>query len=336
MIRRVLTAMLLAGVATAAIAGCGGSSSDDGEGITLYSGRVAPLIGPLIDKIEARTGKDIKTRFGETPQLAAQVIEEGEASPADVFLAQDAGALGALDRAGLLMKLPDDILEKVPPRFRAPDGDWVGTSARARVIAYGRDVKPEELPKSVLDLTDPKWKGRVGWAPTNGSFEAFVTAMRKELGEDVTRKWLEGMVANDTQVYENNIAIRDAIANGEIDIGLINHYYVAEAIAKEGEDYPVKIHFPPGDLGSMINVAGVGILKSTDDKEEALAFVRELLDRKSQIFFAESSKEYPVIAGVPIDPLLVPLARIPAPDVPLGELDDLQGTVKLLRETGAL
>ena len=327
------TALALTLAVTGLAAGCGGTG--DEQGITIYSGRIAPLVGPLIDQIEAREGVDIQTRFGETPQLAVTLIEEGENSPADVFFAQDAGALDALSSEGLLAELPPDILDRVPERFRSAAGDWVGTSARARVIAYGEGVRRSQLPASVLDLTDPEWKGRVGWAPTNGSIEAFVTAKRAILGEQRTREWLEGMVANDVQAYDSNIPIRDAIANGEIDLGLINHYYVAEAKA-EDPDYPVDVYFPPNDLGSMINTAGVAVLKSTDDRPGAIAFGRELLDRSSQEFFAESSKEYPVVAGVPPAPGLVPLDRIPDPGVDLAKLSDLEGTLELLRDTGAL
>ena len=327
-----MLALLICGATTLVAAGCG---SDD-DGLTIYSGRIAPLVGPLIDEIEADENTDIQTRFGETPQLASQIIEEGENSPADIFFSQDAGALGALDREGLLMRLPQDILDKVPPRFRAHDGDWIGTSARSRVIAYGEEVEKSELPDSVFGLTDPEWKGRVGWAPTNGSFEAFVTAMRATYGEDRTRDWLEGMVANDVQTYDSNVPIRDAIAAGEIDVGLINHYYVAQAVAEEGPDYPVEIYFPPGDLGSMINVAGVGILKSTDQKQDALRFVRDMLSDSSQEFFAESSYEYPVVPGIPPSPSLVPLNQIPDPGIDLSDLTDLEGTLELLQETGAL
>ena len=332
-VRRGVLALAVCAAATLVAAGCGNS---DDDGLTIYSGRIAPLVGPLIDEIEAEENTDIQTRFGETPQLASQIIEEGENSPADIFFSQDAGALGALDREGLLMRLPEDILKKVPPRFRAQDGDWIGTSARSRVIAYGEDVDRSELPDSVFGLTDPEWKGRVGWAPTNGSYEAFVTAMRATYGEERTREWLEGMVANDVQAYDSNVPIRDAIAAGEIDVGLINHYYVAQAVAEEGPDYPVEIYFPPGDLGSMINVAGVGILKSTDQKEDALRFVRDMLSPSSQRFFAESSYEYPVVPGIPPAPSLVPLDQIPDPGIDLSDLTDLEGTLELLQETGAL
>jgi iron(III) transport system substrate-binding protein len=189
-------------LATALLAACGGSSEeaesgdDPGpDGITIYSGRIAPLIGPAIDMHEAEIGKDIQVRFGDSPQLASTLIEEGEGSPADLLFSQDASALEAVDAAGLLAELPEDILERVPPRFRAADGHWVGTSARSRVVAYDRrELSPEDLPESVLDFTEPEWEGRVGWAPPNASLQAYVSALRAAEGDEVARTWLEGKI----------------------------------------------------------------------------------------------------------------------------------------------
>jgi iron(III) transport system substrate-binding protein len=223
----------------------------------------------------------------------------------------------------------------VPSSFRSREGRWVGVTARARVIGHGPDVERSELPRSVLELTGDEWKGRVGWAPTNASFQAFVTALRLTEGEEAAREWLQGMVANEPRAYENNIALRDAIAAGEVDIGLLNHYYIAQAKA-EDPDYPVEAYSPPGDIGAMVNVAGIGILESSDRRAEALQFVRFLLGREAQRFFAESSREYPVIAGVPTHPSITPLAEISRPDVDLSRIDDLRGTISLLQETGAL
>jgi iron(III) transport system substrate-binding protein len=286
---------------------------------------------------EKDVGKDIQTRFGDSAQLATTLIEEGEGSPADVFFSQDAGALEAVDAEGLLTELPKDVLREAPPRFRAEDGDWVGTSARSRVIAYdSRELDPEDLPDSVLDFTDPEWEGRVGWAPPNASLQAYVSALRGTAGDEVARDWLEGMVANDTQAYESNTPVRDAIAAGEIDVGLINHYYVAQAKAEEGPDYPVDVYFPPGDLGSMVNVAGVGVLESSDRKDEAFDFIRFLLSDKGQRYFVDSSKEYPVVDGIPQPEEVPPLERLPSPDFDLADLGDLQGTLAMMQETGAL
>lgn len=328
-----LGALVVLGAALA-LAACGGSD----DRLTIYSGRSDDLVAPLLDEFEAESGIEIEVRYGDTAELAATLIEEGGNSPADVFFGQDAGALGALEKEGLLAKLPSSDLAKVEPRFRSPTGHWVGTSGRARVIAYdGRELSESDLPASILDFTDPKWKGRLGWAPTNGSFQAFVTALRLLEGEEVAAGWLEGIVANDVTVFDNNIAVRDAIAAGEIDVGFINHYYVAEAVAEEGPDYPVKLYFPPGgDPGSLINVAGAAVLESSAMSAEAEEFISYLLAPSSQRFFARDTKEYPLIEGVAADPAVVPLDEIQHPALKLGELDDLRGTLDLLERTGAL
>jgi iron(III) transport system substrate-binding protein len=339
--RIIFAAAALSALIALAACGSGGEPGSDQsepetEGITLYSGRIAPLIGPAVDMYEARVDRDVQVRFGDSGALAATLLEEGANSPADVFFSQDAGSIGAIDDAGLLEPLPKDILAKVPARFRADDDDWIGISARSRIIAYSSDLDVSELPDSPLDLTDEKWRGRVGWAPTNASLQGYITALRQVEGDDVARSWLEGMVANDVQVYDSNVPVRDAIASGEIDVGLINHYYVAEAKAQEGSDYPVEIYFPPDDLGSLVNTTAVGILSSSERKDEALEFIRYLLSRDGQTYFSESSKEYPLIAGVDPDPSLPPLDAIPSPDIDLSNLDDIQGTIALLQETGAL
>jgi len=334
-------ALLLSALAGAigllALGACGG---DDGSSnsITVYSGRSEELIGPLIDRYTEETGAEVEVRYGDTAELASTIREEGGNSPADLFFSQDAGALGALEKDDLLAELPADTLEEVDPRFRSRDGRWVGTSARARVVAYNRDrVQRSELPESILDFTDPRWKGRIGWAPTNGSFQAFVTALRELRGDDVARQWLEGIVANDPEVFDDNEPIRDALAAGELDVGFINHYYVAQARAEEGSDYPVEVYFPPGgDPGSLVNVAGIGVLDSSESKDEAQQFTRFMLSREAQQYFARETKEYPLAAGVQADRGLVALEEIEQPDIDLSNLDDLQGTLRMIEEASAL
>ena len=333
----VILVVLAAAGSLLALGACGG---DDGSSnsITVYSGRSEELIGPLIDRYTEETGAEVEVRYGDTAELAGTIREEGGNSPADVFFSQDAGALGALEKDDLLAELPADTLDEVDPRFRSRDGRWVGTSARARVVAYNRDrVQRSELPESILDFTDPRWKGRIGWAPTNGSFQAFVTALRELRGDDVARQWLEGIVANDPEVFDDNEPIRDALAAGELDVGFINHYYVAQARAEEGSDYPVEVYFPPGgDPGSLVNVAGIGILDSSESKDEARRFTRFMLSREAQQYFARETKEYPLAAGVQADRRLVALEEIDQPDIDLSNLDDLQGTLRMIEEAGAL
>ena len=338
MTRRTLALLLPVGAALCALAlsACGGN--DSSGPLTVYSGRSEELIGPLVARYEAENDTDVEVRYGDTAELASTILEEGDNSPADVFFSQDAGALGALEKEGRLTQLPEDITDDVDPRYRSRDGRWVATSARARVIAYNRDrVQRSELPRSILDFTDERWKGRIGWAPTNGSFQAFVTALRRLRGDDVARRWLEGIVANDPEVFDDNEPIRDALAKGELDVGFINHYYVAQAKAKEGPGYPVEVYFPPGgDPGSLVNVAGIGILESSGRQEQAERFTRFMHSREAQQHFAREVKEYPVAAGVAADRALVPLDRIQHPRIDLSDLDDLRGTLKMIEESGAL
>jgi iron(III) transport system substrate-binding protein len=316
-------------------AGCGGGGNDS---ITVYSGREEELVAPLFEAYEDETGTEVDVRYGDSAELAATILEEGENSPTDVFFSQDAGALGALEKEERFSRLGEDVLGLVDQRYRSAGGDWVGTSGRARVIAYDtRELSESDLPASVLDLADPEWKGRVGWAPTNGSFQAFVTALRLTEGDDAAREWLEAMERNDTESFADNTAIRDAIAAGEIDAGLINHYYVAQAQAEEGEGYPVDVYFPvEGDVGALVNVAGAGVLASSERQEAAEEFVAFLLSPRAQRFFAEETKEYPLIEGVEADPNVVPLSEIEQPRIDLSNLDDLQGTLTVIEESGAL
>ncbi|HEV3002733.1 MAG TPA: iron ABC transporter substrate-binding protein [Solirubrobacteraceae bacterium] len=327
--------LLAAVVAAVSLAACGGG---DDDALVVYSGRNQDLVGKLLQQYQDDTGNKLEIRYGDSADLAATLLEEGDRTPADVFLSQDAGALGALQAEDRLAPLPQPVLRKVDARFRSDHGRWVGLTGRARVIAYDkRELEPADLPKSVFDVPKPEWKGRVGWAPTNPSFETFVTAMRKLKGEDVARRWLEDMVGNDTRAYPNNIAVRDAIANGEIDIGLINHYYVAEAVAEEGEDYPVGVFSPPNrDVGALINVSGIAILAGSEKAGKAREFIDYLLSRRGQEYFANVTKEYPLASGVRPDPALTPLDRIQAPRIDLSDLAGLQETVKLIQETGAL
>jgi iron(III) transport system substrate-binding protein len=330
--RRALLATLLV-----PLAGCGFGGGSDGE-LTIYSGRQQDLVGPLLERYAKEEGVDIKVRYGGTPELAATIAEEGDNSPADVFFSQDAGALGALQNEGRLVALPRDLLDRVGERFRSTKNDWVGVSGRARIIAYDKaSLEESDLPPSVLGLTAKRWKGKVGWAPTNASFQSFVTALRRTEGEGVAEDWLRAMKENDTQVYENNVAIRDAVAKGELQVGLINHYYVAEAVAEEGDDYPVGVFEPPaGDPGALVNAAGAAVVKGSDHEDAARDFIKFLLSREAQEYFAKDTKEYPLAAGVKPEASLIPLDSIEQPELDLSDLDDLKGTVDLLEKTGVL
>jgi len=315
-----------------------GDASDE-KAITVYSGRNENLIGPLIERFEQETGITVEVRYGNTAQMAAQLLEEGERTPADVFLAQDAGALGAVAKAGLFAPLPEEVRQQVPPAYQASGGEWVGVTGRSRVLVYNSEaVAEDELPASVFELTEPQWKGRVGLAPTNASFQAFITAMRVTHGDDVAAQWLEGMAANDPQIRENNTQILTDVEEGRLDVGLINHYYLHERASEAGvpvEEFTARNYrFPDGDIGAMVNVSGVGVLENAADDPHALAFVEYLLSEAGQTYFTEETSEYPVVAGVAPPAGLPPLTELAIPDVNLNDLDTLEETILMITEAG--
>lgn len=335
-----LLLVVLLGVVLIAAA-CGGADGDDSSSITVYSGRAEELVGPLFAQFEEDTGIDLRVRYGGTSALAAAILEEGSRSPADVYFAQDAGALGALEAAGVFAQLPQELLERVDARFRSATGAWVGISGRARVLVYSTErVSGADLPASIFDLTQPTWRDRVGWAPTNGSFQSFVTAMRVIHGDAITEQWLRDMLANGVQEYSNNSAQVRAVAGGEIDVGLVNHYYLWRFRA-EDPDIPVEnLYTDTGDAGGLLNAAGVGVLASSDRQETAKRFVDYLLSPAAQAYFAAAQDddgfEYPLIAGITPNVALPALESLQVSELDLNDLADLEGTLDLLREVGAL
>ncbi|MGK2966129.1 MAG: iron ABC transporter substrate-binding protein [Tepidiformaceae bacterium] len=316
-----------------------GEPTDEASGsITLYSGRNEALVGPLIEMFEEETGIDVEVRYAGTTELATLLLEEGDASPADVFLAQDAGALGAVSAEDLFEELPEGVLDLVGDAYRAADGTWVGVSGRARVIVYNPDSVPEaDLPDSVMELTDPAWSGQVGWAPTNASFHTFVTLLRELEGDDAAEEWLADMKANGAKDYASNGAIVTAVAAGEIKLGLVNHYYLWGFVRDQGEGFKARNHFTkPGDPGSFVNVAGAGVLAGSDNMSAAMALLEYMLSDEGQTYFAEQTFEYPLVEGIDADPRFPPLDELEPPEIDLSELADLEGTLELLRSAGIL
>lgn len=323
------------------VAACGAPGDASGSGVlTVYSGRAEELVGPLLAAFEQESGIDLEVRYGDSAELAATILEEGDASPADVFFSQDAGSLGAVADAGLLRPLATEVLERVDAAFRAADGTWVGTSGRARVAVYNTDlVAPGDLPGSILGFADPAWEGRLGIAPTNSSFQAHVAAMMLGIGVEATRAWLEALVDNDVRSYVDNGAVTRAVAAGEVQVGLVNHYYRYEVQAEDGS-LPIDNHFfPDGDAGAFVNVAGVGILGSSDAGEDAARLVDYLTSEVGQRWVAEESWEYPLAYGLVPSVDLPPLS--PSVDASLGvALGDLGAVIPeallLLADVGLL
>lgn len=307
--------------------------------ITLYSGRGEPLVAPIIKAFERETGIRVKVRYGGTSELAVLLQEEGDRTPADLFWAQDGGALGATATAGLFAVLPETLYGDLPEIYTSRTGLWVATSGRARVLAYSPErAKAEEMPRSVFELTEERYRGRVAWAPTNGSFQSFVTAMRVEHGEERTREWLEAMRANGAKAYRNNSAQVQAVADGEVDFALTNNYYLLRFKARDSKFPVAQSFFEDGDIGNLVNVAGIGVLAASERQDDARRFVEFLLSSQAQQFFTSDVYEYPVRMAVIENPNLDDLETVLAasPRVDLDALRDLEGTLALLRRVELL
>ncbi len=328
-------AAALVGV-TAVAAGCGGGSGDGGDKLVVYSGREEEIVGPLFDRFTEATGIGVDVRYGKSSELAAQIAEEGGNSPADVFFSQDAGALGSV--ADQLSALPQASLDRVGEGFRDPGGKWVGTSGRVRVVAFStKKYKAADLPDDVLDYAKPQYASRLGIAPTNASFQAFVTAMRLKLGDERTKTFLADLKKNGVKTFEGNRPIVEAIADGDVDLGLVNHYYLA-LVKAERPDAAVDNKFlAAGDPGALVNVAGIGILASSKKTEQAQRLVEYLLSDAGQRFYATDAEEneYPLVAGIKPREGLPPLETLVGESIPLGDLGkEEKATLELITEAG--
>ncbi len=334
---RLTALVVVALVATVAAMASQAVAAPKSGTLTVYSGREQEVVEGLFDQFEQATGIDVRVRYGESAELAATLAEEGKASPADVFFAQDAGSLGAVALGGRLAKLPASLLSRVDARYRDPAGRWVGTSGRARVIVYNTElVKRSELPKSVFDLTRPRWQGKVGFPPTNGSFQAFVTAMRVTAGEQRTKDWLRALKRNEARSYDKNISVVEAVAAGEVEVGLVNHYYLY-IVKKEQPKAPVaNLFLKSGDPGALVNVAGAGIVTGAKHSAEAKRFLAYLLSPAGQRYYNTAEEaEFPLVKGVSPRAGLPALASLQGPKVALGVLgQELEQTLQLLSEVG--
>lgn len=311
-----------------------------GETVVLYSGRDEELITPIVEAFETETGIEVDLRSGNSAEMAAQLLDEGDGTPAHVFYSQEVGAVGALAKADLLAPLPEETVNSVDERFQ-PDEDnlWVGVTGRSRVIVYNPDMLEDlglDVPDGVLDLTDEQYRGNVAIVPGNAGFQAFITGFRVQDGEDAARGWLEDMLANDVASnFERNGDVLDAVDRGEIPIGLINHYYWARH--ENRDDLTAQLIFPSGDdPGALVNATAVGITKQAADNAAALALVDYLISPAGQQVFVDETWEYPVIDGVEDPDGIPPLSDLEGPELDLTDLDSLEATQALLREVGLL
>ena len=306
--------------------------------LTIYlGGGEGGLYRDLLAKFER-----IYPDFTATPResgsadAANTIINEGGATPADVFWSVDAGALAAVSAEGLSAELPSEVVDPVPEAFH-PDETWVGTAGRARAVPYNtEELSDDDIPDSVMEFPEVEgFRDAIGWAPTYGAFQSFVTAMRLLEGEDATREWLQGMLDAGVTEYNNEFLVSNSVADGALNGGLANHYYALRVQAAR-PDAPIDLAFTSGDAGGLINVAGASVLSASRNQELAFDFVRHLLSAEAQEFFATRTYSYPMVADIPPVGGLPPVSELNPPSIDLRELSDIQPTLELMRDVGVL
>ncbi len=323
-------------VALLAVAGC--SSDDDGPSIVIYNAQHEQLIEELAPVFTEETGIEVELRNGKDLELSAQLVAEGDASKADVFLTENSPAMSQVERAGLFAELPSDIVSPIPAQFRPTSGLWTGFVARSTVLVYNTDLVDEsELPASILDLAEPEWAGRISFSPTGADFQAIVAGVLALEGEDATRAWLEGIKANGT-VYDGNNVVLESVNSGESEVGIIYHYYWYRDQEESGEvsDNSALHFFRNQDPGAFVSVSGAGILASSDNKTDAEKFIDYLTSEAGQQGLADSyALEYPLNPAVQLDPPVEPFDSLQPPVINVSDLDG-QAVVDLMTEVGFL
>ena len=317
-------------------------ADDNGTTVTVYSGRSEYLVDPVFQAFACETGTNVQVRWGSSTDLALQIDVEGDRTLADVFISRSPGPVGFLESKGLLVAMDSSVLSLVEDDHRGDNGTWIGFSGRKRVLVHNLDsVPPSDLPMSVFDLTDPKWSGRVAIPATNGSFEDWFTVFRDQYGNDVATQWLSDMVDNGARYYPNNVAIVEAVARGEIDLGLVNHYYnyrlAADAEAAGEEHRAANYDLSDEDIGSLLIITAATMTKNVADREAAQSFIAYLLSPSAQTYFTTRTFEYPLAGGVEHNPVLPPLTALSIGSVDFDILGEgFKATEDIIQRSGIL
>jgi iron(III) transport system substrate-binding protein len=337
LVRTAATALSALTVA-AALAGCGGDDAEAAETLTVYSAQHESLVRTMLEGFTEETGIALEFRDANDAELANQIVQEGEASPADVFLTENSPSIDVLDREGLLAPLDQATLDQVGAQYRPSSGNWTGFAARSTVLVHNPAQLPaDQLPASILDLANPEWQGRIGIAAGGADFQAIVAGVLALRGEEATRAWLEGLERN-ANVYPSNSAVMVAADEGEIDAGVMYHYYFYRDRAENGlKSDDAELHFfRNSDPGAFLSISGAGVLASSDQPEQAQRLVAYLTSPPAQQRLAESTAlEYAVGNDVPSAEALPPLAELQAPQVDPGSLDQ-QRVTELMQDVGLL
>lgn len=334
-----LLGALLASCALALALGACGSATHSGTVITLYNGQHEQTTAALVKAFERQTGITVEVRSGDEAELGNQILQEGSSSPADVFYTENTPVLEALREKGMLAPVAPATLAAVPSRYDSAQGDWVGVSARVSALVYNTSqIKPSQLPGSILELAEPRWRGKLGFAPSETDFQPLITAIVKLDGLATAERWLKGLQAN-SKLYPDNETVVAQVNNGESAVGLINHYYWFRLRAELGQGgmHSALHYYDPGDPGDLVDVSGAALLKSSSHQAAAQRFLAFLVSRTGQETIAHShSYEYPLRPGVAPAPGLRPFAQLkPAPLTP-AELGDGSQALALEQRLGLL
>lgn len=317
-------------------------AGDNGSSVTVYSGRSENLMKPVFDAFACESGTSVRVRWGSSTDLALLIDTEGDRTEADVFISRSPGPVGFLESKGLLISMDSSVLNLVDDDHRGDNSTWIGFSGRKRVLVHNLDsVPPAELPTSVFDLTEPEWRGRVAIPATNGSFVDWFTVFRDQYGNDAATQWLSDMVDNDARYYPNNVAIVEAAARGEIDVGLVNHYYnyrlAADAEAAGNDHRAANYDLPDDDIGSLLIITAAAMTKNVDDREAAQSFIAYLLSPSAQRFLTRNTYEYPLAGGVEPNPALPPLSALSIGSVDFDALGGgFETTEEIIQSSGIL
>ncbi|OCB16177.1 iron ABC transporter substrate-binding protein [Mycolicibacterium porcinum] len=329
-------AVFLSAVAVAAgMVACSSSGSDE---LLIYNAQHESLTKEWIDAFTKETGIKVTYRQGGDTELGNQLVAEGNASPADVFLTENSPAMAAVERAGLFADVEQQTLDQVPAQFRPSSGKWTGVAARSTVFVYNKAKLPaDQLPHSIMDLQQPQWKGRWGAPPAKADFQAIVAAILELKGEAATAQWLAGLKTN-AVVLQDNIATLRAVNDGQVDGGIIYHYYWFrdQAKTKEISGNTALHYFKNQDPGAFVSLSGGGVLKSSKKQDQAQQFLRFITGKAGQeVLQKGTSFEYPVASGVAANPALPPLDTLQAPAVNPSNLDAAKVT-DLMTKAGLL
>ncbi len=323
---------------TAALGTAACSSSGGGDELLVYNAQHESLTKEWIEEFTAETGIPVTYRQGGDTEMGNQLVAEGDASPADVFLTENSPAMAAVERAGLFADISPEIIAQVPEQYRPSSGKWTGVAARATVFAYNKDMlTPDQLPTSLLDLQQPQWQGRWGAPPAKADFQAIVAALLQLEGEEITQQWLEGM-KNNAKIYDNNITTLRAVNNGEVAGGVVYHYYWFrdQAETKEISNNTELHYFRDQDPGAFVSISGGGVLASSDKQDQAQQFLQFITSKAGQeVLQTGTSFEYPVASGVAANPALVPLVDLQAPAIDPSTLN-AQAVSDMMTQDGLL